>query len=62
MTDTYDNVYNSAIVKPSREVVYDYPTSVVNGEGEIAARRVEMTANPSYEISTCSKKHVSSKQ
>ena len=33
---------------PIEVVVYDYPTGVVSGEDEIAARRVEMTSNPAY--------------
>ena len=44
-------------VQYRQEVIYDYPRSsnVVNGEDEIAARTVKMTANPSYGIAMCSK-------
>ena len=59
MTDTYDNVYDPAIVEPSREVEYNYLTGVGSEEDEIAPRRVEMTDNPSYESATCSKECVS---
>ena len=61
MTDTHDNDNNSAKIELSREVECDYPTSVRSGEDEIAAEQVEMTANPSYETVTCSKKHVFNK-
>ena len=58
MTDTYDSVYYSAIIEPTREVEYDYPTGVGSGEDEIAAGRVEMTSNPAYGTVTCSKEHI----
>ena len=58
MTDTYDNVYDPAIVEPSRVVEYNYSTGVGSGENEIAPRRVEMTVNPSYETGICSKECV----
>ena len=63
MIDIHDSVLDPTIVAASREVEYDYPTctGVVSGEVETAARRVEMTANPSYETATCSKEQVFSK-
>ena len=59
MTDTYDNVYDPAIMEPGREVEYNYSTGVGSEEDETAATRVEMTANPSYETANCSKECVS---
>ena len=57
MIDTYDNAYDPAIIEPNKEEVYDYSRSsgVGSEEDEIAARRVEMTVNPSYGIATYSK-------
>ena len=57
MIDTYDNIYDPAIIEPNKEEVYDYSRSsgVGSEEDEIAARRVEMTVNPSYGIATYSK-------
>ena len=52
MTDTYDNVYDPAIIEPNREVVYDYSrSSGVGSEFE----EDKVAATPSYGIATCSK-------
>ena len=46
MRDIYDYVCDPT--EPNTEVVYDYPTGVVNGEDNIATRRVERSLNPVY--------------
>ena len=43
LINTYDNVYDSAIVEPNIEVIYDYPTDVGSGEHEVEARKVDFT-------------------
>ena len=51
MTDTYDNVYDPAIIECTREVVYDYSrSSGVGSEFE----EDKVAATPSYGIATCS--------
>ena len=56
----FEHLFNKWIqrsVQYHQEVIYDYPRSsdVVNGEDEIAFRRVKMTANPAYGLTACSK-------
>ena len=57
MADTHDNTPDPDIIEPNKEVVYGYSRSsgMVSDEDEIAARRVEMTANPAYRTATYSK-------
>ena len=49
---THPKVNVCDLMEPNKEVVYDYPTGVVSGEDEIAARKVEMTPNPAYRTVT----------
>ena len=41
LIDTYDNVYDSALIEPNTEVACGYPKDVGSGEHEVEATKVE---------------------
>ena len=50
MIDTYDNVYDPAIIEPTKEEVDDCSRS-----SGVGSEEDKIAANPSYGIATCSK-------